>query len=1282
MNPAAAEIYAGHAPCGPYNLHLRPSLSHTSWNESGLLTSCPASNRRLHEVWPPVPQGPDPDKVYYAEHSSTGTDECRCGIPVRDREECNRAQQGYYAAGLSGKAYEVVQLSGKQSGCYMLWTTTSGFDPAGVEYNAGRDGDGTQADELNYNRVPLCMRAESFVHCNDADGNKCDQADFQAKTWSPGSDVSAMGAAEGQLDPMRVQSGEVVAVECHHIRNPTAEEYRLAAGITAITITTATTKAVASNAETPINERELIDHLQKVAQTVRGLSVLQIGFVPRSIMLVNRIFVDVSARRRFGSSLLRTLVLDYGIDRQAIEMIHLCGVSLAEEETEAVVGHNVWSHIAAVLDQAGGIGDKGPELNAIREEIRERMRAFGIEVLGLDPDVVREEILEHVDALSDKELELDAIKEIILKHMHKQQEHQCFQVYGARILNASTEPRRVRRDTDSGSGFVATVTFDDSHSAGSIDGQNVGVAYEGSKYYGRARVVLVSGGGGNDNNEDGENGTAEIIAIVVVSAVLATVVVGNMMAKRRRIDAAAARPRANSLSVDFPDKVDLRFDHPVVTGGLDASGLHPIHYAAMSGSVSVVSQILDGCPPRTTGRDALTNPVYGIHQVPPPIREKPERSMVDRLTGGSISGLTRSLSYRNSVASVRSLAESSFDLPGGPVASDLPVTVAATAVAEVRSSYAEAGPTFTHHQETSPIYGITTHTTKFEPTIGTIDAVSHPLTKIKETVMPFASCDSTELEISIGADASATAVPTSMATAERTASKFGAAASSEARRISLELMALMADTAVDTPKRPSEGTAELMQLVADLPSADLTSSMAPLSVAAAAAAAAAPSFPPSKTGQPHPSTRIPAPDSMPSELSQPAFRVDELLDLPDRKGNSPLMWAVRLSQENVTRFLLGRGADTSRRNAHQATALHLASMLNVSTAIVELLVQAKADPNELDGDGNSPLIHAASNGNLRTVATVLRAGGSVTISNYRGITPLIAAAIGKHVRLLQELAVHPTARLAAQDQSGRTVLHWACALGLSDAVEPLLRKNTDLVLVETEAGETACFTAIKCDNGTALAIMLRLASVKERITLLTTEDAVGHTLYTFAVERRAKSCLAVLTPHLKELPENQELLYPGLSSSLIPGNSPPLDRSDMFGAVDTALSSSPGDAGAVAEVRPVKRKRAKPKGEGRRCSSDSSGSASGDPAPKQTIDQARERRRNYMRQKRAEEIQVLKRAEAQVEALELQSQQLAATKAALIQEATQLRLNTGMPPYHLIVGTGTGTPAPTTNIEP
>ena len=88
-------------------------------------------------------------------------------------------------------------------------------------------------------------------------------------------------------------------------------------------------------------------------------------------------------------------------------------------------------------------------------------------------------------------------------------------------------------------------------------------------------------------------------------------------------------------------------------------------------------------------------------------------------------------------------------------------------------------------------------------------------------------------------------------------------------------------------------------------------------------------------------------------------------------------------------------------------------------------------------DPDMRLLVAASSGYVEGVCSLLNQGANVNFGDGEGITPLIAATIGGHYRVIEELLYRYNASADLADRNGCTALYWAAANGKLDIVRLL-----------------------------------------------------------------------------------------------------------------------------------------------------------------------------------------------------------------------------------------------------
>ena len=174
--------------------------------------------------------------------------------------------------------------------------------------------------------------------------------------------------------------------------------------------------------------------------------------------------------------------------------------------------------------------------------------------------------------------------------------------------------------------------------------------------------------------------------------------------------------------------------------------------------------------------------------------------------------------------------------------------------------------------------------------------------------------------------------------------------------------------------------------------------------------------------------------------------------IKDNEGRTALLHAVLLKHDEILSLLLHYLADTLRRlkndasshfalvsyqrviderdNLGRAALHHAVADIEERLNLVKQLLQAKAQVNIRDADGNSPLHLACQYGHVDVVKNLLKYNANTTAANNTLQTPLHVAATFLQTRimsiLLKENSEH---MIRAEDSAGATALHYAVKAG-------------------------------------------------------------------------------------------------------------------------------------------------------------------------------------------------------------------------------------------------------------
>jgi ankyrin repeat protein len=196
-------------------------------------------------------------------------------------------------------------------------------------------------------------------------------------------------------------------------------------------------------------------------------------------------------------------------------------------------------------------------------------------------------------------------------------------------------------------------------------------------------------------------------------------------------------------------------------------------------------------------------------------------------------------------------------------------------------------------------------------------------------------------------------------------------------------------------------------------------------------------------------------------------------------GTTPLHWAVRANDLEMSQVLLRAGANAAAANRYGVTPIALAAT-NGNAAMLELLVKAGADPNAALPEGETVLMTAARVGNVDALKVLLTHGAGVNATErWLGETSLMWAASENHgaaVRVLTAFGADVNARSALTafpqltwkqegmattvfPRGGWTPLMYAARQGAMEAVTALADVGADVNLTDPD-GTTALVLAI------------------------------------------------------------------------------------------------------------------------------------------------------------------------------------------------------------------------------
>ncbi|KAM9328884.1 DNA-binding protein RFXANK [Gastrophryne carolinensis] len=146
-----------------------------------------------------------------------------------------------------------------------------------------------------------------------------------------------------------------------------------------------------------------------------------------------------------------------------------------------------------------------------------------------------------------------------------------------------------------------------------------------------------------------------------------------------------------------------------------------------------------------------------------------------------------------------------------------------------------------------------------------------------------------------------------------------------------------------------------------------------------------------------------------TQLKEYLQKDDTLLNRPDERGFTPLMWAAAFGEIETVQYLLETGADPHVLAKERESALSLASTGGYSD-IVTLLLNKKVDINIYDWNGGTPLLYAVRGNHVKCVEVLLERGADLTMEADSGYTPMdLAVALG--YKKVQQVIEHHILKL-------------------------------------------------------------------------------------------------------------------------------------------------------------------------------------------------------------------------------------------------------------------------------
>ena len=214
-------------------------------------------------------------------------------------------------------------------------------------------------------------------------------------------------------------------------------------------------------------------------------------------------------------------------------------------------------------------------------------------------------------------------------------------------------------------------------------------------------------------------------------------------------------------------------------------------------------------------------------------------------------------------------------------------------------------------------------------------------------------------------------------------------------------------------------------------------------------------------------------------VRQGAHRATQLLlgahadpNARDKKGNTPLIWAVRTQDQVAIRALASYGADPGLRCFRRQTPL-LWAMRAAGPELTRQVLTVRANANEMSTHACPRVLYAAYKGRVELLRVLSDFRAGLYAPNRHGDTALMLAAFQGHLSCVRFLLSGAAPRLVnlvtVQRQSA---LFFAACQGHETVVRLLLRARADPFVVD-RAGHTALCLARAAGYGRVVRLLRR-----------------------------------------------------------------------------------------------------------------------------------------------------------------------------------------------------------------
>ena len=183
------------------------------------------------------------------------------------------------------------------------------------------------------------------------------------------------------------------------------------------------------------------------------------------------------------------------------------------------------------------------------------------------------------------------------------------------------------------------------------------------------------------------------------------------------------------------------------------------------------------------------------------------------------------------------------------------------------------------------------------------------------------------------------------------------------------------------------------------------------------------------------------------------------VDSKDKRGNTPLLFAVRGDHYEIVQLLLAHRADVNTKGSIGLTPLHIAASHGLR-AIIQLLLDNGADVNQKNNRDLTALHYAVMNSKCTIMQLLLNNPTDGSAKCCVDTKPLAYYTAEFCHHQIVRLLLNRGARVNASHDKGLTPLHLAASYGLYAIVQLFLNNHAD-VTIPDNLGHTPLHYAIR-----------------------------------------------------------------------------------------------------------------------------------------------------------------------------------------------------------------------------